>query len=209
LSNSSKSPALTGGGLTVHIIGGGPTVLLYDWPDATEKWTVGSMFPVFGDRADLFFCLHGEILDTKKPVIDRENYPLSDVCRIIGGREYFTSSVAYMIALAILRGATKIKTVGIDLDYGGEYESQKPCVLFWLGIALGRGIEVESNLIYAHDLYGYNTGKLKPVIEKLTAGMRQHAALLVAADKNGKEIDKAVHSGIYQGFEAALNIIKG
>ena len=111
LLNDFSSPALTGGGFPVHIIGAGPTVLLYDWPADVKKWTVGSMFPVFGDVADMFFCFHGEKLDTKKPVIDRDNYPLADACGLIGGREYFTSSISYMIALAILHGFQKSNSI--------------------------------------------------------------------------------------------------
>ena len=57
--------------------------------------------------------------------------------------EYFTSSIAYMIAYAIHEGATIIDMYGILM--GGnqsEYFVQKPCCEYWIGYARGKGIEV-------------------------------------------------------------------
>lgn len=57
--------------------------------------------------------------------------------------DYFTSSIAYLIAYAIWAGFPHIGIYGVDLVVGEEYTYQKPCAEWWLGIARGRGVTVE------------------------------------------------------------------
>lgn len=62
-------------------------------------------------------------------------------------RPYLTSTAAYMLALAVYEhdnGETvdEIRLAGIELSIGTEYFHQKPCVEFWLGMAMGRGIRI-------------------------------------------------------------------
>lgn len=72
---------------------------------------------------------------------------------------YFTSTVAYMIALAIAEGFETIGIFGIDLIVETEYENQKQCVEFMLGIAVGRGVNLEipkqCALLKSAWMYGY------------------------------------------------------
>lgn len=75
-------------------------------------------------------------------------------------RKYFTSSFAYMMALAIHEKFDVIELYGIDMENNTEYGYQKPCGEFWIGIALGRGIKVilpKESLLCDADLYGYET----------------------------------------------------
>ena len=128
-------------------------------------------------------------------------YPLELVVERVAGTKYFTSTVAYMIGLAILeidrmverdpmltgelRDDASVHEVGlavqrayaryalgvygIDLIVGTEYDYQKACVEYLLGVAHGRGIEViipnDSALLKASHLYGFekepNFGVLK------------------------------------------------
>lgn len=75
-------------------------------------------------------------------------------------REFFTSSVSWMFALAILEGFERIELYGVEMQYGTEYYYQQPGGTFWMGLALGKGIEVviheKSGLCKAR-LYGYET----------------------------------------------------
>ena len=71
---------------------------------------------------------------------DGEILDLEGLAKI--GRDYFTSSIAYMIAEAIRRGATTIGLWGVDLSDDTEYVDQRPCAEYWLGLAQGMGIEV-------------------------------------------------------------------
>jgi hypothetical protein len=93
-------------------------------------------------------------------------YPLEDVaCNLTGGslseragRGYFTSSVAFALALAIHLQYSRIELYGIEMESDTEYKYQRDGVFFWIGLALGRGIEVvvqpESNF-FKEPVYGY------------------------------------------------------
>ena len=77
--------------------------------------------------------------------------------------KYFTNSIAYMIAYAIHKGATEIEMYGVALLLGEEYTKQLPCVEFWLGYAMARGIKVtvhSPTTIFSSSphkgLYGYD-----------------------------------------------------
>lgn len=55
----------------------------------------------------------------------------------------FESSVAYPLAKAIDDGAEKIGLYGIDMEAGSEYAYQRPNIMYLIGRAEERGIEVE------------------------------------------------------------------
>ena len=63
--------------------------------------------------------------------------------------KYFNNTVAYMIAYAIYKEATEIDMYGVALVEHGEYAYQRPCIEFWVGYALAKGIKVT--------VYGYTT----------------------------------------------------
>lgn len=107
----------------------------------------------------------------KIPVVTREvtpkipmsrRYPFEDVFDMLGVRHnskplrFFTSSIAWALALAIYQGRPSITVKGIELE-DAEYESQKDCFTFWLGFAGGRGIDLNiegCNNIFDRPLYG-------------------------------------------------------
>jgi len=57
-------------------------------------------------------------------------------------RDYWTNTIAYMLALAIHEGFEEIHMWGVDMAAGSEYAQERPCVEFWLGLAAGRGITI-------------------------------------------------------------------
>ncbi len=75
---------------------------------------------------------------------------------------YFNNSIAYMIAYAIYKGAMEIEMYGVALIKDDEYSDQRPCIEFWIGYAMGKGIKVtvhEPTTIECFkslELYGYN-----------------------------------------------------
>jgi len=86
-------------------------------------------------------------------------------------REFFTSSVAWMFALAIYEGFDRIELYGCEMQYGTEYFYQQPGGTFWIGLALGRGIDVvlhEKSTLCRAKLYGYETAPYasRPTLEK-------------------------------------------
>ena len=73
--------------------------------------------------------------------------------------EFFTSSVDYMLALAILEGFERIELYGVDMwDAPHERGVQRNGAHYWIGIARGRGIDVhipdESSLCKIERMYG-------------------------------------------------------
>lgn len=58
--------------------------------------------------------------------------------------DYFTNSVCYMIALAVMYQPRVIGLWGCDLNHLdlSEHVKQMRCTEFWLGVAVGRGIRV-------------------------------------------------------------------
>jgi hypothetical protein len=57
--------------------------------------------------------------------------------------KYFTSSIAYMIAYAMELGYKRIGLYGIDMAMDSEYQYQRPCVEYYVGLARGAGIVVD------------------------------------------------------------------
>jgi hypothetical protein len=82
------------------------------------------------------------MLQKKDPKIVRgQEYPLEEVISI--GRDYFGSSLAYMMGLAILQKRPKIACMGYDMGGQDGYAHQRCNAEYWIGIAEGKGIEVE------------------------------------------------------------------
>lgn len=76
--------------------------------------------------------------------------------------ELFTSSMEYMVALAIYQGRKEIHFYGVEAASGTEYERQRGGIYFWSGIAIGKGIKIQhhsKSLLFQHKLYGY-TGEV-------------------------------------------------
>lgn len=114
----------------------------------------------------------------------------------LGGRlKYFTNTISFEIALAIMEGATEIGIYGVDMMTGGggvvnnEYGFQRPSCEYWIQAAEARGIKVhipnESDLLKSAFVYGDYAGnvfrtKLEFELKNAQAGVeqinRQHAA---------------------------------
>jgi hypothetical protein len=76
------------------------------------------------------------------------------------GRDFFTSSFAWMMAKAITEGAKEIALFGIDMASKDEYILQRPGFYFFRYIAEQRGIKVwapnESDIMQPPGLYGFS-----------------------------------------------------
>lgn len=67
-------------------------------------------------------------------------YPFDAVAADVG--DYWCSSIAYMLALAIHEKAEEIGVYGVNMQAGDEYGYQKPNCEYLIGLARGRGIKV-------------------------------------------------------------------
>lgn len=100
-----------------------------------------------------------------------EEIPLSqafplEACVKEFGIPYFTNTICYMIAYALLNGAKDITIYGVNQASSHEYTEERGGVEYWIGVAAGRGVKVtisgkDSSLLrfkgrFGHDaLYGY------------------------------------------------------
>jgi hypothetical protein len=88
-------------------------------------------------------------------------YPLDEIKTfLLSGfnlKNVFSSTLAYCMALAIHQGYERIETYGIELGTETEYFHQREGFTFWVGYALGRGIQVrcETTQLLKAPLYGY------------------------------------------------------
>ena len=104
-------------------------------------------------------------------------YPVNEVIQQFGS--YFTNSVSYMIAFAIKEKFEKILIYGVDMAslVGGEYTHQRASCEFFIGLAMGLGIEIEipntADLLKTRFLYGFEEPKTQAWNQKLTATLHQ------------------------------------
>jgi len=96
-------------------------------------------------------------------------YPLKAVEALTPHGHYHAGTFDFMVALAILEGATDIMVAGTNLSAGGEPLSARPCLEYWLGVAEARGIAitVESGdlfrifrLLRTREQYGFDPFRL-------------------------------------------------
>lgn len=79
-----------------------------------------------------------------------EEIPLSqafplEACVKRFGLPYFTNTICYMIAYALLQGAKEIQIYGVNQAGSHEYAEERGGVEYWLGVANGLGVEVTIN----------------------------------------------------------------
>lgn len=134
-------------------------------------------------------------------------YPIEDVAgtndKFRWAADYFTSTISYMIALAIRDGFKTIGVWGVDLIVGQEYFYQKACAEWWLGVANGLGIEIvlpgPSALLKQSFRYGYQSepdwGPIK--LSMMEQRGKELQARLEAVTREAHTIDGALQDLSY------------
>jgi hypothetical protein len=129
-------------------------------PPEPESW--GLPWSPLNTRYDVWFEMHDrsiferrgpEYVDTlrkaDRPIyMQREwddipnsvEYPLISVIADTGC-DYFQSSIAYMLGLAI-HEHKDINLYGVDNHAGDEFAEERPCNEYLLGVAVGRGLQI-------------------------------------------------------------------
>lgn len=170
---------------SVIIVGFAPSWEETPWDSGADLWGMNALHKVAADKPwKAWFQLHD--IDRHHPV-DREEhvtwlrdsglpiymwpehvakygaeipnaipYPKDEVLAHFGG--YFTNTVSWMIALAIMGRYHNIGVYGIDMAQDSEYGNQRPSCEFFLGWAAGAGINLfvpqSSDLLKTPYLYG-------------------------------------------------------
>lgn len=128
-------------------------------------WALGTRAKAY-KRIDRIFEIHDDLTNYERDsllglnteIIVGENSPLigpnvrvfpfeevKSLMTGMNGEHYLTSSVAYMMAMAILEDPEEISIFGVDMSITNEeYFHQRPCMEAWMGFARGRGIKVST-----------------------------------------------------------------
>jgi hypothetical protein len=98
--------------------------------------------------------------DVDPRVPNSVRYPIEGVRALLPTKfKYLRSSPAMALALAIYLGYPRIELYGSDLISNTEYTYQAINYAFWIGFALGQGIDLDlqcwHNEFYHQPLYGY------------------------------------------------------
>ena len=178
----------------VIILGTAPTLNNTPWDqDDVTYWACQPVIthkPCAGHRLDALFEFHKQeywetikdrlnafikdnpntvlYMQDKYPQIkNSEKYPLAEVQTMLNHprlRNYFQSTIAYIVALAILKGFNKIELYGVHMSSDEEeYSLQRENMTALLAFAWGRGIDFwlpdESQIMKSDYLYGYEQEK--------------------------------------------------
>ncbi len=171
--------------LKIALIGTAPSSRMLA-PYSDTSWQIWGCSP--GNmgalpRVDRWFEVHGNLLWPQnehygKPYIEwlnKQTFPIymqnqSFVPKAISlprekliaefGPYFFTSSFAWMLAMAMVEGAKEIALYGIDMASRDEYILQRPGAYFFFEEAKRRGIKVtapyESDIMQPPILYGFS-----------------------------------------------------
>ena len=204
-------------------------------PYGDPTWTIWSCSPgnAYGaiPRVDAWFEVHSNLLwpdcaSYGKPYIEwlkQQKFPIYmqdqslvpnaitiPIADLVNehGKYFFTSSFAYMIAMAIKYGASEIALFGIDMASKGEYIMQRAGGYFFIQEAARRGIKVsipfESDLAQPPPLYGYS--------DSTPFGRKMHVReleLKERVDAMKAERDKLIHGiAFLEGAMEDLDYIK-
>ncbi len=195
------------------------TLHLVPWDDPEfEVWGMNQGHLNFPRRADRWFEMHmpeatADVRDPNYltflqqltiPVYMIQTYdayptsvkfPIEEAMRV-AGRDYFTSTPAFMMALAYLEGFTEVHLYGINLAIGDEYFYEKACAEWWIGFLEGKGVKVyvpsASSLLKQFRRYGYS----------IDARPAQSLKVLLQARVNE-------YRGRAEQFQANLNTVLG
>jgi hypothetical protein len=122
-------------------------------------------------------------------------YPMFEIVREFG-RDFFTSSFTWMMALALKWGASEIALYGVDMASRDEYILQRPGFYFFRYIAEKRGVKVsaphESDIMQPPPLYAY--AEATPLGRKLAAREMEVKSRVQGFDQ---QIQQATHSKTY------------
>jgi hypothetical protein len=140
-----------------------------------------------------------------------EKYPLDEVLSLSGGLKKLTSSVAHAIALAIIKGYEAIEIYGVEMETNTEYQYQKDGVIFWIGLAIGKGIKViQHTKIFDDPIYGYE-GSTTVKVEDFTAHIESDIAYCKEKEKEyeekKKELSKIINDFKVTGKDEGQKLI--
>lgn len=182
---------------------------IHQAPFQDQSWDIWAL-PLEQRRVSCYFEIHEDKFlrpetddffrnKCKVPVVvlrPRPEWPTSTIFPYALFKQhdgYFTSSIAYMLALAIHYQAAEIGLWGVDMATDSEWNHQRPCAQYYIGYARGRGIKVyipeNSALCKANYIYGpENKPKAQGITENYLTARRNE--FIKASQEARSDLDK-------------------
>ena len=113
-----------------------------------------------------------------------EPYPIHDILTYFNGHRFFSCTMAYMMAQAIREKVKKVTIAGAYWkEDSEEYFAHLPSMNFWIGVAMGSGMEVSLSgpcslvkpYVWEPPLYGYMTNHNRQVVHSAIAAAYRFA----------------------------------
>jgi hypothetical protein len=192
-----------------------------------EIWGLNELYMVV-PRGDRWFEIHPEhnikhsfrdpkhwewLKRCKIPVYMTRRYKDIPTCKVYPIEKYrglfgrlFSSSIAEMMAMAIMEGFHTIGLWGVDMALKKEYGAQKSAVEFFIGLAVGLGIRVyvpeKSDILKVGFDYGYDDPhpfavKMKEKSIELQQKLQGARSAEQNAHDGGKKIEGAIELNTY------------
>lgn len=142
-----------------------------------------------------------------------EKYPMDEIVEkyltnlnVMCGRKrrnFFTTTVAYMVALAAYKGYKQVDFYGVELQVESEYRYQRPGAMFWIGILLQYAEVNFYGMMFEAPLYGIEVDgeisleMLETRKEQLLPSHIKHTGLLKeASDGFAKTYNRFRNTGV-------------
>lgn len=129
-------------------------------------------------------------------------YPIKEVRKRFG--DFYTSTFAYMAALAILEGFERIEAYGFEMASDTEYFYQRDSTEYFIGLILGMGIEFylpENCSLLKGDVYAFednSTGFLQQLeLRQRTLTIEKNKQLSLFYEHLGRITELTRLEGIY------------
>jgi hypothetical protein len=157
------------------------------------------------------------MIDTRDEIPNSVRFPIEEAIKY-GGRDYFMSSPAFMLALAGMEGFEEIHLYGINLAIGDEYFYEKPNCEWWIGQLQGKGIKVyipaASSLLKQFRRYGYSidarpAASLKLLLQARINEYRQREEKLIAdiSTIRGAKLESEALLQIAEGIDHGADVV--
>lgn len=188
-------------------------ILRYDrWFDMHDKKTLeGAHDPKYFDF--LAQCDDRLMLAHLNPDLPKaQAFPYLEILEYFN-RRYFTNTVAWLTAYAIMQEPEEIGVWGVNMATDTEYMHQRACCEFWLGYAESKGIKITvpdgSELLKGSRLYGVEP--LNPIMVKLPDKKRE---LMAGVQENNREMrmtedEVSKINGLMAGIRMTCDVARG
>lgn len=197
-----------------------------------EIWVLGNQLKDYrGKRVTRIFEIHDDLATQTPgyaerlvglgvPLVVGEKFPIRadhvtvfpfEAARKFFGRDYLTSSAAYMVAFALLNRFQEVALYGFDMAVDdAEYFHQRDCLHAWAGLAIGLGVKVTipnaSPILKSHYTEGRDSRPTTAPFTRLAFGERARAHRGKAEELRSMALQ---HDGAAEAYEKMEQVARG